>query len=163
MARPRSIPDPVVHAAVLDLIRQGGDKAVTFSAVAGRVGLAASSIAERHGSIAGLIADARRGSWDRLAATTGAAIAQAGPGTKGAVALLKAIGAAGPPDVAADPARALDWRIRIETELAIRLGGGSHGREAASILFAFWQGQQIWQHAGAKPTRLKDVLRRLGF
>lgn len=162
MARPRSVPDQIIHTATLELIRLRGEKAVTFSAVAQRVGLAASTLAERHGSIAGLIADARRGSWQGLEAATATAIAAAGPGPKGAVALLKAIDATCKAEVAADPDRARDWRVRLETELALRLGAGAKGREAAAILFAFWQGQQFWLAAGCKPAvRLKDVVKRL--
>ena len=48
-----------------------------------------------------------------------------------------------------------------ETALALRLGGGPQGREAATILFAAWQGQILWQTAGGKGFRLKDALKRL--
>jgi len=161
MARPRSVPDTVVHDAVLALIRLGGDKAVTFSAVAARAGLAASSLAERHGSVAGMIADARRGIWDRVEAATAAALAAAPLSAKGAIGLLKALSGLGVPPVAADPARAAHWRSGIEAALAQRLGGGTRGREAAAILFAVWQGQLAWAEAGGKTARLKDVLRRL--
>ena len=161
MARPRSVPDETVHEAVLSLIRGKGEKAVTFSAVAARAGLAASSLAERHGSVAGMISDARKGIWDRIEMATAAAIAVAGPGPKGAVALLKALASAGVPPVTADPARAAIWRARVEAELALRLGGGSRGRESAALLFAVWQGQVLWQPAGDKTVRLKDAVRRL--
>ncbi|MFN3291927.1 MAG: transcriptional regulator [Gemmobacter sp.] len=162
MARPRSVPDTVVHQAVLALIRTGGEKAVTFSAVAARAGLAASSLAERHGSVAGMIADARKGAWDEIEAATAAALAEAPMTAKGAIGLLKALSAQGPAPVAADPARAAEWRRSIESGLAARLGDGPKGREAAAILFAFWQGQLAWDAAGPKTARLKDALRRLG-
>jgi AcrR family transcriptional regulator len=161
MARPRSVPDTVVHDAVLALIRLGGDKAVTFSAVAARAGLAASSLAERHGSVAGMIADARKGVWDRVEAATAAALAEAPLTPKGATGLLKALSVLGLPPVAADPDRAARWRETVESALTVRLGGGSRGREAAAILFAFWQGQLAWGAAGGKPIRLKDALHRL--
>lgn len=161
MARPRSVPDTVVHKAVLALIRAGGDKAVTFSAVAARSGLAASSLAERHGTVAGMIQDARNGIWDGLEAATAAAIAEAPVTPKGAVAVLKALSAQGLAPIAVDPDRALRWRLALEADLAVRLGGGARGREAAAILFAFWQGQLAWGGVGDKPARLKDVLRRL--
>lgn len=162
MARPRSVPDSVVHEAVLALIRAGGDKAVTFSAVAARCGLAASSLAERHGSVAGMILDARKGVWDRIEAATAVAIAAAPLSPKGATGLLKALSAQGAPPVAADPDRAADWRAQIEAALALRLGGGASGREAAALLFSFWQGQLAWEGVGPKTARLKDALRRLG-
>lgn len=161
MARPRSVPDEAVHAAVLALIRSKGEKAVTFSAVAARVGLVASSLAERHGTVAGMIADARKGAWDRIEEATDSAVVAAGAGPKGAVALLKALGGLDVPPVASDPERAAGWRARIEAELALRLGGGAKGREGAAILFAFWQGQLLWQPAGDKTARLKDAVRRL--
>lgn len=161
MARPRTIPDAVVHDAVLALIRLGGDKAVTFSAVAARAGLAASSLAERHGSVAGMIADARNGIWDRVEAATTVALAQAPMTAKGATGLLKALSGYGVPPVSADPMRAGHWRATIEAALAQRLGGGTRGRESAAILFAVWQGQLAWGGVGGKLPRLKDVLRRL--
>lgn len=161
MARPRSVPDTVVHEAVLALIRSGGDKAVTFSAVAARAGLAASSLAERHGSVAGMITDARKAVWDRIEAATTEALAGAPVSPKGAVGLLKALSDLGLPPVAADPERAARWRAGLEADLALRLGGGAHGREAAAILFAFWQGQLAWDGVGDKSARLKGVVRHL--
>ncbi len=161
MARPRSVPDAAVHDAVLALMRGKGEKAVTFSAVAARTGLAASSLAERHGSVAGMIADARRAAWDQIEAATEAAVALAGPGPKGAIALLKPLAVLGVPPIVADPERAAQWRARIEAELALRLGGGARGREVAALLFAFWQGQLLWQPAGDKTARLKDAVKRL--
>ena len=56
MSRPRSVPDAQVLAAVRALLRQGGDKAVAFSAVAERAGLAPASLAQRYGSVQGMIA-----------------------------------------------------------------------------------------------------------
>lgn len=159
MARPRNIPDAMVHDAVLSLIRSGGDKAVTFAAVAGRVGLAASSLAGRHGSVARMIAAAHAGAWDRLEQATPAILADAPMAPKGAVRILKQLSALGHPDPAAAPDRAAEWRTVIETALALRLGGGTKGRELAAILFSCWQGQLRW--ADAPPLRLKDVIKRL--
>jgi AcrR family transcriptional regulator len=163
MARPRSVPDPVVHDAVLALIRHGGDKAVTFSAVAARAGLAASSLAERHGSVAGMIAAARAGAWDRLEQATAAAIEAAPLSPKGATGLLKALSQAAVPPLSSDPARALRWRAGLESALAVRLGGTPDAREAAAILFAVWQDRSLWQGHAEPPVRLKAVLKRLGL
>lgn len=161
MARPRRISDATVHEAVLSLIRVRGEKAVTFSAVAERAGLAASSLAERHGSIAGLIADTRAGQWQRLETATEAALALAPLDAKGALVLLKTLRQELPP-LGTDPARALRWRERLEAALALRLGGGTKGREAALILFAVWQGQGQWIGvADSREIRLKSVLKRL--
>ena len=57
--------------------------------------------------------------------------------------------------------RAEAWRAQVERALAVRLGGGTRGRENASILFAAWQGQLLWQTAGGKNFRVKDALKRL--
>jgi AcrR family transcriptional regulator len=161
MARPRSVPDPVVHDAVLALIRHGGEKAVTFSAVAARAGLAASSLAERHGSVAGMIAAARAGAWDRLEQATAAVIEAAPLSPKGATGLLKALSVTQIPPITTDPARALRWRTALESALALRLGSDARAREAASILFAIWQDRMIWQGHADPPLRLKSVLKRL--
>lgn len=163
MARPRGVPDPKVHEAVLALIRHGGEKAVTFSAVAARAGLAASSLAERHGSVSGMIADARKGAWDRLETATQAAIAEAPVSPKGAVGLLKALSPLSVQMPASDADRALRWRTMVEAALAVRLGGGSEGQTAAAILFAVWQDQRLWQGVGVRPLRLKETLKKIGI
>lgn len=163
MARPRSVPDPVVHDAVLALIRHGGDKAVTFSAVAARAGLAASSLAERHGSVAGMIAAARAGAWDRLEQATATAIDAAPLSAKGATGLLKALAQVDMPPVDTDPERAVRWRAGLEVALTARLGNDARAREAAVILFALWQDRSLWQGQTEPAVRLKAVLKRLGL
>ena len=50
MARPRTIPDPEIFAAIRALLAQGGDKAVAFSSVARATGLAAPTLVQRYGS-----------------------------------------------------------------------------------------------------------------
>ena len=157
MARPRSVPDETVYEAVLSLLRQGSVKAVTFSAVAERVNLAASSLAERYGSIAGLVRAARNASWDRLEAVTLQASAEASVDAKGALALLKAIGREGLPDLHIDPARAQAWRVQVLAALTLRLGSKSK----AVILFTAWQGQVMWRDAGLEVPRLKEILKAL--
>ncbi|MFN3724262.1 MAG: hypothetical protein ACK4VZ_14575, partial [Paracoccaceae bacterium] len=57
--------------------------------------------------------------------------------------------------------RAIAWRVRVEQALTVRLGGGAKGREAASLLFAVWQGQMMWQVAGDRGFKLKDAVKRL--
>lgn len=169
MARPRSVPDEIVHDAVLALLRAGGPKAVTFGTVAAGAGLAASSLAQRHGTVDGMIRDALAGQWARAEAATEAALSDCPLSPKGAGGLLKALGAAGlplPPVLPGitDPALtdlAAAWRARVEAELALRLGGGARGRSAAAILFAAWQGQALWADTGGRGFRLKDLLRRL--
>ncbi|MFN6977792.1 MAG: transcriptional regulator [Gemmobacter sp.] len=167
MARPRSVPDDVVHDTVLALHRAGGVKAVTFSAVAAGAGLAASSLVQRHGSVEGMLRDARAALWARVEAATDAAASEAATSPKGAAAFLKAIeDAAGPvlahvPDDPVLIARAADWRGRVEAELALRLGGGAKGREAAAILFAALAGSSGWAPTGARPFKWRDAVKRL--
>jgi AcrR family transcriptional regulator len=166
MARPRTVPDAVVHDAVLALMRTDGVKSVTFGAVAARSGLAASSLVQRHRSVEGLLRDARAGGWERLSSLADEAASTAPTGTKGAVALLKALG---PPLAEQDPdlsdpavaAAAAGFRTRVEAALALRLGGGGRARDAAAVLFAAWAGQVLWHAAGGRGFRLKEALRLL--
>lgn len=168
MARPRTIPDDVIFAAVRRLLLQG-DKAVSFGSVAQATGLAAPSLVQRYASREGMIRAALMAGWDQLQAATQTAEAAAPLTAKGAQGMLKSLGAAG-----ADPAllatdlrdpdlrdRAAAWRAQVEAALATRLGGGAPGREAAALLFAAWQGQMLWHPAGGKGFRLKEALRRL--
>ena len=171
MPRPRTIADAEIFAAIRRLLAEGGDKAVAFGPVARATGLAASTLVQRYGSREGMLRAALLAAWDALDARTAEAEAAAPPGPKGAVALLKALGGGGE---AADVAllavdfrdaalrdRAAAWRARVEGALALRLGGGARGREAAAILFAAWQGQALWALAGEKSFRLKDAVKRL--
>lgn len=172
MPRRKLIPDLVVFAEIRRLLSEGGEKAVSFAAVAQATGLAGSTLVQRFASRDAMVQAALLAAWDMLEAETEAAAAEAALSPKGAQALLKALGADAPEAadlsiLAADfrnadlRARAEAWRARLETALAIRLGGGEKGREAAAILFAAWQGQLLWQRAGGKAFRLKDALKRL--
>jgi AcrR family transcriptional regulator len=167
MPRPRTVPDEVVHDAVLALCRAGGVKAVTFSAVAAATGLAASSLVQRHGSVEGMLNDARAGLWSRIEAATAAALAEAPPTPKGAAALLKALepvvapAFGSLPDTPALADRAAAWRARIEAELALRLGGGARAREAAAILCAALVGVAA-RPGTPRGFRWRDAVKRLG-
>lgn len=164
MARPRTLPDADVFAAILRLHAMQGDHAVTFSAIARATGLAAATLVQRYGNRAGTIRAALLSVWDGLDA------ALAGADADTAHALLKSLTPAMP-----DPAiltaslrdsaartRAEDWRERVERALAARLGGGAKGAEAAAMLFAAWQGDLFWRQAGGKGFRLKDAAKRIG-
>lgn len=161
MGRARKVSDEVVFEGVLSLLAARGEKAVTFAAVAERSGLAASSLAERYGSITALIADSREAAWQHLEVITNAASAEASRDAKGAIQFLKGLNGAALPSAQGQPARAIAWRTRIEAELAMRLGGGSKGRDGAAILFSVWHGQVTWPGPAAQRIRLKDVLKRL--
>ncbi|TKA94746.1 transcriptional regulator, partial [Cereibacter changlensis] len=52
-------------------------------------------------------------------------------------------------------------RARVEAALALRLGGGTKGREAASLMFSAWQGQMLWQDAGGRGFKLKEAAKRV--
>jgi AcrR family transcriptional regulator len=168
MARPRTLPDSEVFAAILGLIAAEGEKAVAFSAVARATGLAGASLVQRYGALAQMVEAALLWAWDEMDALTAAVTAEVGA-DKGAQAVLKGLGdrAQGLPMVALLAAslrqarlraRAGEWRARVEQALAQRL----RDPEAAAILFAAWQGQILWEGTGDKGFRLKDALKRLG-
>ena len=172
MSRSRTIPDAEIFSAVRALLAAGGDRAVAFSAVARATGLAAPTLVQRYGSRDRMLQAALLAAWDDLDAATAKAEAEVPLTAKGALALLRALGAEGDQPAAAplraadlrDPAlraRASAWRARVEAALAIRLGGGARGRETAGLVFALWQGQALWQAAGEKSFRLKDAIKRL--
>lgn len=172
MARTRTIPDADIFLAIRQLLAAGGEKSVAFASVARATGLAAPTLVQRYGSRDDMLRAALMSAWDDLDATTAQAEADAPVTAKGALALLKSLGAdtSDPSDITLlaadfrDPAlrgRAEAWRTRVEQALAIRLGSGAKGRELAAVLFALWQGQALWQAAGGKSFRLKDALKRL--
>lgn len=164
MARPRVIPDADVFAAVRGLLAAGGDKAVTFAAVAQATGLAAPSLAQRYGSCAGMIRAALADGWAGLAAAVVPALAAETP-----QGFLKALGADGVLPVlmgaglrdAGLRAQAAEWRAAVEAGLARFHGSGARAREAAAMLFAAWSGLHLWEPAGGRGFRVKDAARRL--
>ena len=165
MARPRTIPDSEIFAAILRLIGAEGEKAVAFSAVARASGLAAPSLVQRYGSLPGMVQAAWEAEWDRLDAATDTALATIEHSGKGTQALLKALGADTTAALLAasqrDPelrARAAHWREKIEAALTARLKNA----EAAAMLFAAWQGQLLWGNGGEKGFRMKDAIKKLG-
>ncbi len=172
MGRSRTIPDDAIFSAIRTLLAEGGEKAVAFSTVSRATGLAAPTLVQRYGSRDGMLRAALMRAWDGLEAATGEAEAEAPLTAKGAAQLLKALSGeeAETADLALlaadfrDPVlrgRAMAWRERVEAALALRLGGGAKGREAAAILFAAWQGQALWRLAGERSFRIKDAIRRL--
>jgi AcrR family transcriptional regulator len=166
MARPRTIPDVEIYATIRALVVRDGEKAVAFGPVARLTGLAPPSLVQRYGNRDGMIRAALLDGWQALHAQT-TATAEAQP-----QALLKAL--AEPAAAMTDPAlmaltlrdatlraAAETWRADLESLLALRLGGGTKGQEAAAMLFATWQGQLLWLHAGGKGFRIKDAAKRL--
>ena len=165
MPRTRKIPDETVFAAVQRLLGQGGDKAVSFGTVAAVTGLAPPTLAQRYKTRDGMLHAARTAAWDDLDARTAKALVEAAD--KGPQGFLKAIGTIDAGLIAADLKdaglcqRAVGWRAAVEAALAMRLGAGQKGREAAALLFAAWQGQALWAPAGDSAFRLKDAVKRL--
>lgn len=163
MARPRTLPDTEIFALVLAALRAGGDKAISFGNLSRACGLAPATLAQRFGTVDGMIQAALNAEWDRLSQ----AVDQTDPeGGKGVQGLLKALPC---PDAAVfaatlrDPAlrpRAEGWRERVETAIAQRRSG--KGREAAALIFAAWHARQMWEEAGGKAFKLSDLVKKLG-
>lgn len=166
MPRRKILSDAEVLKATRQLFAAGGEKAISFGNLARATGLAASTLAQRFGSVEGLQASAARDGWDEIGTKLDAAD-QASQG-KGPQALLKALEDGVEPFARLlmlsqrDPAAleaASAWRHQVEMRLALRIGQGEKARQTAQILFAAWQGRLIW---GLEDLRLKDLVKRLG-
>lgn len=167
MARPRTLPDAEVYAAVLRLIAEGGERAAVVGAVSRATGLAPPSLVQRYGSVEAMVKAALMADWDAAEARLAAAAA-----AEGLAAFLKALaGDGGLPEAARLAlalrdgdlkARAEAWRLKVEAALASRLGGGAKARDTAGLIFAAWAGGAVWQEIGGRPFRAKDLAKRLG-
>lgn len=169
MARPKTLPDSEIFAAILQRIAAEGEKAVAFSAISRATGLAGPSLVQRYGSLAKMVEAALNWGWDELDRMAQNAAAVDLSGAKGAQAFLKGLtqGALAVPMAALLAAslrhphvrpRATAWKDAVEGILADLL----HDREAAVIVFAAWQGQVLWDGLENNRFRLKDLLKRLG-
>lgn len=173
MPRTRQIPDNYIFEIVRRLLVAGGERAVTFAAVAKKSGLSGPSLVQRYQSRESMLLQAHLAGWDALDIVTDSAILRAPDSAKGISALLKDLA---PSDFALpatdltgllryldDQAlrlRALAWRERVVSAITERLG--SKDREGAEIVFAAWQGRLLWTRAGAEGFRLRDLQKRLG-
>ena len=166
MARPRTIPDPVILASVRALLSVGGEKSVAFSSVAQATGLAAASVAQRYGGVQGMIEAAAVDAVDvALSALVDIEVNQPDKGPQG---LLKLMGDLGPDASSlavlmrspAGRAKADAFRLAVEAALARRLGPKAAG--SAPMLFAAWSGGQMWATAGEPAFKLKDAVKKLG-
>lgn len=163
MARPKTIPDAVVHTEILRLLAAEGEAGLSFAAVGRACGLAPATLVQRFGTQAGMVLAAMHAGWDMAEMALAEAEAMAG---KGVHQFLKAL-----PDCtvlltasrrdAGLRGRATEWRSKVEIVLAMRLGNGTKAGQAAAMLFALWQGQGNWQDIGGKGFRLKDAAKRL--
>jgi AcrR family transcriptional regulator len=172
MGRTKTVSDAEVFAAIRQLLAAGGEKAVAFASVARATGLAGPTLVQRFGSRAGMMQAAQLAAWDSLDQATATAISASELSAKGAQNLLKSLA-----DIQSDTVdyamlcldlrdtvlrqRAKGWRQSVETTLGSQLGGGSKGREAATILFAAWQGQLLWKSAGGKGFKIKNAMKAL--
>ncbi|NPD14549.1 transcriptional regulator [Xinfangfangia sp. D13-10-4-6] len=165
MPRRKILSDAEVLQATRQLFAAGGEKAISFGNLSRATGLAASTLAQRFGSVEGLQAAATADGWHGLTeALTAADHLSQG---KGPHALLKALEAGDLPimllltlgwrnhEALAQAAR---WRAHVEMALALRIGQGEKARQQAQMLFAAWQGKLIWQ---MEEPRLKDLSKRL--
>lgn len=170
MSRNKLISDTQVLSTVVDHLLKSGQKSVTFAAIAKEVGLSPPTLVQRFGSCSSMVIAALSMAWDQLDAQTHLFCDDALNSGKGVQAILK--GLSNPLNSAVllaasmqEPSvsgRAKAWRNTIETALAVRLGGGPKGRDAAAMVFAAWQGRLLWDGAGGKGFRLGDAVKRLG-
>lgn len=165
MARPRIHLDAQIFEHLLAALNEAGEKSLTFGVLSQRCGLAPATLAQRYGSVDGMIRAAVLAEWERLSQVLTEAEAEALASTKGAQALLKRLPC---PSVhllsishrdADLRAAAEAWRQQVEAALAARRGGGVKGRDAAALIFAAWQGRNLWEHSGGKGFRLSDLLK----
>lgn len=168
MARPRTIPDADIFAAIRRLLTEQGEKGVAFGSVARLTGLAAATLVQRYANRDGMIRAALLAGFADLHTATAAADAR----EQSAQALLKSLAA--PAAAMTDPAlmavvlrdatlraAAADWRHQVESALSRRIGTGDKSTDAAALLFAAWQGRLLWMDAGGSGFRLKDAARRI--
>lgn len=167
MARPRTQSDAAIFTQLLAVLQAQGEKSLTFGVIGQLTGLAPATLAQRYGSVEGMVRAAALAEWAGLTEAVTTIEAEALVSAKGAQALLKQLPAPAPALVALslrDEAlrqAAESWRIAVEAAISARRGGGSKGREAAALIFATWQGRQLWQAAGGKSFRLADMLKAL--
>ena len=169
MPRKKSLSDAQVLADARRLHLSGGEKALTFGNLARASGLAASTLAQRFGTIEGLIAALARQGWQDLLDAL-AALEQS-TADKGPQGYLKALSPSGLDalrllslSTTDESARQLaeDWRSRVVTALALRLGQGEKARAAAAVIFATWQGQLLWGNAAqSAEMKIKDLAKKL--
>lgn len=168
MPRPRTVPDRDVFLSIRKVLSEQGEKAAAFGTIARITGLAAPTLVQRYDNRAGMIRAALLAGWQDLHVATLAADAEHAEPHTFLKSLSDAAAAMTDPPLMAltlrdGPVReaAENWRAAVETALGARLGQGAKAKEAASLLFAAWQGQLCWLHTGGKGFRLKDAVKRL--
>jgi len=165
MSRTRTLPDTEIYAQVLTALETHGEKSVSFGNLSRATGLAPATLAQRYGSVDGMLRAALTSEWARLTEALETAVLDTSKGAQGLLKTLSCPSAAVLASSLRDPelrAQAADWRARVEALLSARRGGGPKGAEAAALIFAAWQGRQMWEAAGGKSFRLAEVIKRLG-
>jgi AcrR family transcriptional regulator len=170
MPRKRTIPDQDLLDAALILVRASGPESLTFTALAQRSGLAASTIVQRFGTKAGMLRAALLRAWDLLDESTERALGHAGSGPNGVVELLLALTGSYEAHDFADQLRVLRedlrdpvlrdrgrvWLDTLTQAIERRLGPGAGG--LGKIIVAHWQGMlTVWSFTREGP--LIDVVR----
>jgi AcrR family transcriptional regulator len=185
MVRPRTISDEALLDAALLIVRESGPDSLSFGALAGRVGLAGSTLVQRFGTKANLLRAALLLAWDRLDADTARALKRAGDGGAGVVEMLVMLSGQYRPDSFADQllilredlrdpvlrARGQAWLALLSDAIEQRLAdapGGATG--LGDLILTQWQGTlTVWgfRRRGAIGTQVRrsltDVLDRLGI
>lgn len=167
MARAKLQADDDIFKHLIAALAESGEKALTFGVISQRCGFAPATLAQRFGSVEGMIRAAGCAEWSRLTAALQQAEEDALASSKGVQALLKHLPIPGPHllalslrDVELTKA-AETWRSQVEAALASRRGGGAKGRDAAALIFAAWQGRTLWEAAGGKSFRLSDLMKAM--
>jgi AcrR family transcriptional regulator len=185
MPRKRTIADEDLLDAALVVVHTSGPDALTFGALAPRVGLAASTIVQRFGTKAALLQAALSRAWDQLDERTAAAIDSAALEPLGVIELLVQLsGQYDAHDFAdqllvlredlRDPVlrtRGQTWLATLTQAIERRLGqspGGTAG--VGELVVAHWQGTlTVWSFTRQVPlisavrTALEDLFDRLNL
>lgn len=183
MVRRRTISDEALLDVALLIVRESGPDALSFGALAGRVGLAGSTLVQRFGSKANLLRSALLLAWDRLDADTTRAIGNAGDGPSGVVEMLVMLSGQYRADTFADQllilredlrdpalrARGQSWLTMLTEAIEHRLADASgNATGLGELILAQWQGTlTLWgfQRRGAIATQVRrsltDLLNRL--
>ena len=184
MPRNRTVSDQDLLDGALLVVRASGPDALTFGALAPRVGLAPSTIVQRFGTKAALLQAALSLAWDRLDDATAAADGHAALEPAGVVDLLVELSGQYDPDDFADQllllredlrdpvlrARGRAWLATVTEAVERRLGAAPGGPAGlGDLVVAQWQGTlTVWSFTRLVPliaavrAALEDLLGRLG-
>lgn len=173
MPRPRTVSDEALLDAALDIVHRSGPAALSFSTLAGAVGLAGSTIVQRFGSKAALLHAALAHAWDRLDAETAAAIDAASDDAAGVIDMLVALTGQYETDDFADQLlvlredlrdpklrrRGQHWIELLAAAIDERVGAAASDGRLGELVVAQWQGTlTVWGFTHGGP--LADMVRR---